>query len=169
MKNVLEELHIWFSSKYTVNYDTGCWVWTGYRMKIKGKLWYGAFSQHTRAYKLLGVRTAHKLAWILFKGLVPDGLEVCHTCDKPECVNPDHLFLGTQKENMDDMWVKGRGQRGKAHYQAKVTEDDVRWIRRSLAAQNGKGVRAIGRLLNLPHQLISDIYTFKTWKHVTNY
>ena len=77
---------------------TGCWVWTGNvrndgygRTKFRGKDW-----------------GAHRLSFTVFRYPVPDGLFVCHTCDRPLCVNPDHLFLGTALDNNGDAKRKGR-------------------------------------------------------------
>ena len=72
---------------------------------------YGAFSFKGRAY------AAHRLAWELENGEIPDGMFVLHKCDTPKCVNPEHLFLGSQKDTMVDMAEKGRG--GKLRYTAK--------------------------------------------------
>ena len=75
-----------------------CWIWVGAK-KPSG---YGNFYAHG---KYMG---AHCAAYLLYKGEIGDGLCVCHRCDNPSCVNPDHLFLGTAQANMDDMRAKGR-------------------------------------------------------------
>lgn len=74
--------------------ESGCWIWLG-GLQPSG---YGIF-RRTRA---------HRLAWELYKGEIPDGKSVCHRCDIPSCVNPEHLFIGTQQENMVDAFKKGR-------------------------------------------------------------
>lgn len=80
----------------------GCWLWTG--AKTRGN--YGELV-HVVNRKQTGWR-AHRLSWVLNKGEIPDGLQVLHRCDNPPCVNPEHLFLGTQHDNITDMWLKGR-------------------------------------------------------------
>lgn len=81
-----------------------CWIWNGTITK-KG---YGQFW-----YKEIGTILAHRVSYRIYKNKIPDGLNVLHKCDNPPCVNPDHLFLGTQKDNMIDMTQKGR--RGACH------------------------------------------------------
>lgn len=77
----------------------GCWEWQ------KGKTSHGYGTIRT-SQKTVGM--AHKISWELYRGAVPPGFYVCHSCDNPACVRPDHLFLGTQKDNMQDCSRKGR-------------------------------------------------------------
>jgi hypothetical protein len=87
-----------FKSNYVVDAKTGCWMWIG-GVESHG---YGRMSFNGKRYK------AHQLSWILNRGEIPKGMCVCHHCDTPGCVNPDHLFLGTMADNMRDKVAKGR-------------------------------------------------------------
>ena len=87
-----------FNDNYLIDITTGCWIWMGY-LNSGG---YGSF------YVDGQLRSAHRVSWELHYGPIPEGLNVCHHCDVPGCVNPDHLFVGTQKDNIRDALNKGR-------------------------------------------------------------
>jgi len=97
----------------------GCWLWTGPIFEPG----YGEFWLEDRN---IG---AHRFAWILTYGAIPDGLWVLHRCDVRRCVNPAHLFLGTPSDNTADMVQKGRGISGTRHPLSKLTTDDIQRIR----------------------------------------
>ena len=84
--------------RFVLNSFTGCWNWVSIN-----KAGYGMIDIDGKTYR------AHRYSWEASNGKIPDGLCVCHKCDNPRCVNPDHLFLATHQENMKDMYDKGRG------------------------------------------------------------
>src|SRR5947199_2744083 len=117
-----------FWSWVDTNHDENeCWPWIGYTMP-KG------YGQFTLEYKR---QLAHRVAWFLTYGRWPTPF-CCHHCDNPPCCNPRHLFEGDNDDNVEDMLRKGRGRQGHcygtAHPQAKLTDSDVRTIRRLYAA-----------------------------------
>lgn len=113
---------------------SGCWIWNGSVRSQKapyGRLTVGSRSDGTR--RSIG---AHQLSYTAFVGEIADGLCVCHSCDNPRCVNPEHLFLGTKKDNADDRDRKGRNSAPpriprNANAQAKLSEQDVENIVKS--------------------------------------
>lgn len=87
-------------SNYKVNELTGCWEWRGMRNHDGyGQVWVRALQRNVGA---------HRISFEQHKGPIPEGLLICHTCDNPPCINPDHLFAGTHKDNTADMMRKGR-------------------------------------------------------------
>lgn len=140
-----------FGSKFKVDVGSGCWVWT--RSRDRGG--YGEF-------RLRGKRVrAHRYSWELKNGPVPEGMCVCHTCDNPSCVNPDHLFLGDQSVNMKDCSRKGRAAFGERTANAKLTEDDVRSIK-----LDRRTTRAIATAYGVGQSTIAGIKTGRRWAHV---
>lgn len=102
-----------------------CWEWTGSTRTNASGNKYGRFSIGSRidgSKKSIG---AHRFSYILYRGGIPDGLEVCYTCDNPICMNPHHLFLGTRRENALDALQKGRfnPRRGMDHHKAKLDKE----------------------------------------------
>ena len=126
-----------------------CWPWTlarhnhGYgQMGFRGKVWY-----------------AHRLAWRFTHGTIPKGLHVLHRCDNRPCCNPDHLFLGTHRENLDDMVTKGRSPRGASRWNARLTEAQVREILRRADERTS----ALGHEFGVARQTVRDIIARTTW------
>ncbi len=146
----------------TTSTPDGCWEWAAARLP-RG---YGEFffSGH--------LRRAHRVAWIMANGPIPDGLWVLHRCDNPPCVRLDHLFLGTAQDNTTDMWTKGRGVahhdphpiNGERHHMTTLTEEQVRSIR--LRRGNGERGRALAKEYGVAEATVSMIVNRKTWVHV---
>jgi len=135
-----------------------CWIWTGAHHNFG----YGNFAMGGR------MRHAHKVAWELEYGPVPEGLHVCHNCpggDNPACVRPSHLFLGTPADNTADMIAKGRQARGERVHNAKLTEETVRTII-ARALQGERGAK-LAREYHVAPKTISRIVHGCDWKHVT--
>jgi hypothetical protein len=91
-----------FASKVSPEPTSGCWLWDG-QVDLNG------YARISRGPPWTRITFGHRVAWELHRGPIPTGLSVLHRCDVPGCVNPDHLFLGTQADNMADMNAKGRG------------------------------------------------------------
>lgn len=89
--------------------NTGCWIWTGYCSKNG----YGQFGLGSKRNNTNKTVKASRFSYEIFVGQIPEGVEVLHKCDFPPCVNPDHFFLGTGQDNMNDMSLKRRGSKSK--------------------------------------------------------
>lgn len=124
-----------------------CWLWARYR--------------HPSGYGQFSHMQAHRVAWELTHGPIPEGVVVCHRCDNPSCVNPDHLFLGTDAENIADRDAKGRGPRGLRNGRAVLTPDRVGELR--AAAQGGLSAAQLGRMFGVSPSQANRVATGKRW------
>jgi hypothetical protein len=123
-----------------------CWLWLGHR-NDNG---YGVFSV---GQKLV---LAHRHVWEQTNGVkLEDGQKVLHTCDNPPCVKPDHLFRGTQKDNVTDMMTKGRGRKasGEQHGKSKLSNAQAANIREA----SGKSLSVLGREFGVSRSTVSRI------------
>ena len=139
-----------------------CHYWVGALGRKKG---YGAFKvrekgnrDNCRQYKV------HRLIYEFVKGPINDK-HVLHRCDNPQCVNPEHLFLGTHQENMQDMAKKGRAWQGSKHKDAKLKPEQVLEIRK-LYAEGGHTMRSLGAKYGIAHSHIRKIVIGEKWKIV---
>ena len=136
--------------------DTGCWEW----IAAKHPKGYGNFSLGGRVMK------AHRVAYQLYVGEIPEGLCVCHRCDNPSCVNPSHLFLGTNADNTHDRDNKGRGSYGENRPNAKLTDNKVSEIRARW--QGGVSMTNLGKEYGVARQTISNIVHRRKWMRVNS-
>lgn len=139
----------------------GCWLWTGETNCAGYGVVYGR--------ELYGKRQArvHRVSYEFHKGAIPPGLFVCHTCDVRSCFNPEHLYAGTSKENSRDMVERQRYQkerplvRGENSYRSKLTEEQVRAIRR-----DPRSIKTIAKDYPVSWQAIGLIKSRRNWKHI---
>jgi hypothetical protein len=140
-----------FWSRVDVKEGGSCWLWRGGLFETG----YGAFRHNGQT------QLAHRFAAVLNFGPIPDGLNVCHKCDVKACVNPEHLFLGTHRDNMLDASVKGRMAHGERTGGAKLTAKDVSEIRQSTMTHAW-----LARHYGVDDSNIYCIRKRKTWKHL---
>lgn len=148
--------------------ENACWIWSS---TLTGNHYYGSFwdgKRHSRA---------HRISWEICNGKIPEGMFVCHSCDNPACVNPNHLFLGDFGDNMQDMWDKNRhpinnmGRKsetmiGENNPNSVLSKSDVLWIRELY--DQGVSISNIAEYYSLYVQkpAIFKIVHRKTWAHV---
>lgn len=127
----------------------GCWFWTG--SKISGR--YGGF------HFANGETLAHRAAWTFTFGKIPEGMQVLHRCDNPVCVNPEHLFLGTQNDNVKDAIAKNRLCK-------KHTDRATVIAIRQFAERFGKQYNEMVSVFGLSQNIVRDIVNRRTWKKI---
>jgi len=160
---LLEKERKRFFAKVNKDGPNGCWEWIGY----KDKEGYGQVSlKRLEQYAL----KAHRVSYMQHKGKIADDLLICHKCDNPSCVNPDHLFLGTHQDNVDDKVKKNRQYLNRAdgkgvnNPNAKLTKSQVKEITGLFSIMNNK---EIGLIYKVHHSSISSIRRGKSWASVT--
>lgn len=148
-----------FDEKWIKNEISGCWLWTA---SCAGQMGYGQIKlpkQRKQEY-------AHRISYLLYKGIIPERHQVCHTCDNPKCVNPDHLFVGTSADNHADMKAKWRHLYGEKNGNAKLTLEQVEQIRQMLKANIPQ--RTVGKAFGVHQTAISKINVRIHWGQNSN-
>lgn len=133
-----------------------CWEWTACRDRDG----YGIFNMGELGENF----RANRASWIIHNGPIPKRMMVLHKCDNRPCVNPKHLFLGTNDENMKDMVNKGRAARGVKNVNSKITEHHAFMIKHLSLA--GNRICDIMKQLSLPRKTVEHVVYGNTWKHV---
>lgn len=156
-----------FFSQIQLDIRSNCWLWLGH---LNESRWgYGKFWHNGKSHRV------HRFAKEMFSGeLIPEGLEACHTCDRPECVNPSHIFIGTRKQNYDDSLAKGRHltfwkmknyAQGDRVGAAKLISQDIAVIRERAA--KGECLDKIAQEFKVQRPAIWKIVTRRTWRHIS--
>lgn len=130
----------------------GCWDWMGSTTEFG----HGLFWMHKTPVR------AHRVAYQIYRGAIPPGQCILHWCDRPICVQPAHLHLGTRPDNTREMVERGRAPGGMKSGNAKLTDDNVLWIR----AQTTLTQQEMASIFGVDQSTIALIRQRKTWKHI---
>lgn len=149
-----------FWNKVDLSYEDDCWNWLG----SLDECGYGRYQINKKR------KFAHRLSYEIEYGPIPDNLLVCHHCDNPKCVNPKHLFLGTNDDNMKDMARKGRANRsskniGIENGSHKLSPEQIIEIR-ELYSTKTISQSKLGKMYGVSQAVIWKIVTHKNWKHI---
>jgi hypothetical protein len=151
--------------------ENGCWEWQGSRVGVKkgkeAKIGTGHGNFHFEGRNVY----AHRFAWEALGGNAPADIKcVCHKCDNPKCVNPEHMFLGSKAENNHDMKAKGRskGAVGVANKLSKLNDDKVRLIRQlwEMSPPSRPTHAELAEMFHVDRSVICEVINRKIWKHV---
>lgn len=150
-------------SHIDINPITECWEWNGSKRGGYGRIIVGSRKDGSRR-----TITAHRLSYILNFGEIPDGMEICHKCDNPCCINPGHLFAGTRQDNVNDRERKGRNITfaGEEQPLAKLTKKavkDARWER----TYKGTSYEKLAAKYGVAKKTMQNAVTGVTWKCVS--
>jgi hypothetical protein len=142
--------------RYSVDPTTDCWIYTG-AINMYG---YGHISLKRKTY------LAHRVSYSLFAGPIPQGMCVCHKCDRPACINPIHLWLGTNADNVRDRNLKGRNRCavGEKQWASKLTDIKVKAIR--ILYANGISVEDLASMFEISRSRAHTVARGACWKHV---
>lgn len=144
-----------FHKKYEIDNETGCWNWTA-----------GLFKSGYSQFYFPPIQRGHQFSYLVYNGNeIKNNEVICHKCDNPKCVNPDHLFLGTAYDNMHDMIQKGRKKVGLDSGKSILTEFDVINIRKKFNSGNFT-VMELSRIYKVSWTNIKKIVSNNTWKHI---
>ena len=151
----------WLLSERVLVTPSGCWEWQGRRQR-QG---YGTVDLRKHSWPERVVMV-HRLVYSICVEAIPDGLDVLHRCDNPPCCRPDHLFLGSNLDNVADKVAKGRHRSpsGEAHGMARMTAELVMSVRRRAAA--GESYASIARDIGFSATQVSDVARGKVWQHL---
>lgn len=140
-----------------VQMTDSCWIWNGYRDKTG----YGRMTYEGKAM------LTHRLAWIITFGNIPSKKNILHICDNPPCVNPAHLYVGTQAENVRDRVIRGRSNynRGEQCFNSKLNPSKVQAIRRKYSTEKVSTYK-LGEEFGVSHHTIRKVVQRRTWAHV---
>lgn len=146
-----------------INPKSGCWEWQGIKRNGYGRTIVGSRKDGTRRSV-----SSHRLAYEVWNGEIPNGYEVCHKCDNPSCINPDHLFVGTRQDNINDRESKGRNvtKIGEEQTRSKLTKKsvkDARWER----AYKGTSFQKLATKYGVNKKTMQNAIKGITWKCVT--
>lgn len=153
----MHDLQTRFDAKWQPEPNSGCWLWHG----TTDRNGYGQIQVDGKT------RFAHRTSYALYCHEIPGGAHVCHKCDTPACVNPDHLFLGDQQSNMADKMQKGRGVfvKGESHGRVRLTENQVIEII-ALLATGTISKMALSRRYQVSRGAIRQIQEGRNWRHL---
>jgi hypothetical protein len=144
-------IRFWSKVKKSSTDNNNCWIWIG-ALNEKG---YGRFKLGRKMIK------AHRFIMSVYNSFPTPDIQVLHTCDNPSCVNPSHLFFGTNNDNMQDKKYKGRGTIGEKNPGAKLTERDIISIR-----QDGRSKQELADAYDISVGAIDNIIKRRRWKHI---